>query len=93
MFDLHVFVGLDDALAIVKALIKVSSDITIAHELLIMMHKHLLLINFHESLFKSMEDVSSTSGVTEVQYAIWLIKRCLIAMTNFEAFLVPVDHL
>ena len=84
----HVFIGLYHVGAVLKGFIE-SSYI---HVLRVMVNKHLLLVYLHESLPESVQHVSRPSVIRQRQHAVIHIQWSLVAVADFEAFLVPVYH-
>jgi hypothetical protein len=88
MRPFHLLIRFDDICAVSKSLVEVSH----IHEVLIVVHKYLLLVYFHEAGTLVGQDMSGPRVVGKSKDAVVHVERWLVAVSNLEPLLVPVDH-
>jgi len=88
---LNLCVAAYDVLAVGEGALEVV-EVVRAHELLVVVHEHLLLEDLHKAAAEAVKNVPGARAVGEGEHAVGLVERRLVAVADLEALLVPVGH-
>ena len=91
VLGLHLLVPADHALTVLERLLEVAK-VVVAHEVFVVVHEHFLPVDFVEFLSQPTQNVPGARAVGQGQNAVGLVERGLVAVANFEALAVPVNH-